>query len=84
MNKYIPGRTKKQYRIDNRDQINEKQNQYDKNHIDEKKKYQEANKEKISIRNKLYYQAKLAKLNQVEIEVAVIDDQNNIITVLDV
>ena len=53
--------------------------------IDEQqKKYNEANKEKISIRNKLYYQAKKqAKLNQVEIEVAVIDDQNNVIADLD-
>ena len=79
VNKNIPGQTRKEYleknkdKIaeynknryeDNKDQLIEKQNLYDKNHIDEKKKYQETNKEKISIRNKLYYQAKKqAKLN---------------------
>ena len=81
----------KQYYVDNKDQINEKQKQYDMTHkdqiIEKKKQYRVDNKESISIKAKARYQAKKqAKLDeQIEYEeVAVIDDQNNIIAVLDV
>ena len=64
----------KEYQKANKDKIAE-----------HKKQYEKANKESISIKNKARYQAKKqAKLNIVEIEAAVIDDQNIIITVLDV
>ena len=44
VNKYIPGRTKKQYYIDNKDQLIEKQNLYNENHKDEKKRYDDNRK----------------------------------------
>ena len=64
VNKYIPGWTKKQYYIDNKDQLIEKQNLYNENHKDEKKQYDDNRKEQKKEEDKKRYQAKKqAKLN---------------------
>ena len=55
LNKRIEGRTKSEYREDNRDIINEKKKEYNKNHKDKRKAYREAHKDKIKKYNKEYY-----------------------------
>ena len=78
---------KREYYENNKEQMTENMKKYQETHKEQIteniKKYQETHKEQIAKYNKIRYEAKkLAKLNQVEIEVAVIDDQNNIITAL--
>ena len=55
LNKRIEGRTKVEYREDNRDIINEKKKEYNKIHKDKRKAYREAHKDKIKEYNKEYY-----------------------------
>ncbi len=52
LNKRIEGRTKAEYREDNRDIINEKKKEYNKIHKDKRKAYREAHKDKIKEYNK--------------------------------
>jgi hypothetical protein len=55
LNKVIAGRTKVEYREDDRDIINEKKKEYNKIHKDKGKAYREDHKDKIKEYNKEYY-----------------------------
>jgi hypothetical protein len=59
VNKCIPSRTNKEYRIDNKDKIKQYQKEYDKNNKDKKKEYmkeyQKDNKDKRKEYDKEYY-----------------------------
>jgi len=54
VNKFIPGRTQKEYYIDNKDKIIERVKVYRETNLDKIKAYQEATKEQKSEYNKLY------------------------------
>jgi predicted GIY-YIG superfamily endonuclease len=60
LNKYIPSRTNKEYREENKDLINEKAKKYHLNHREEKKEYnkqrRKENKEKILEYSRKHYQ----------------------------
>jgi hypothetical protein len=55
VNKYIAGRTIKQYREDNKDELKEYIKQYREEHKNELKQYRESNKDEIAERSKKYY-----------------------------
>jgi hypothetical protein len=54
LNKRIEGRTKSEYREDNKDKIKEYNKEYNKNHKDKRKVYIEGNKDKINEYKKEY------------------------------
>ena len=56
VNKYIAGRTIKQYREDNKDELKEYIKQYREEHKNELKQYRESNKDEIAERSKKYYE----------------------------
>lgn len=57
VNKVIPTRTLKEYYMDNRDKINERQKEYYKENKDKIRDYYKENKDKISEKEKAYRQA---------------------------
>lgn len=56
VNKKIPGRTNKQYDIDNKETIRKNKKQHYEKHKEERKKYREEHKENNKIYKKQYYQ----------------------------
>ena len=68
VNKLVAGRTRKEYRDDNRDKLREIDMEYREQHKDKfneySKQYREANNEKINERTKQYYKANKDKINE--------------------
>ena len=64
VNKYVPGRNRKEYYQDNKDKLKEKNKIYHDAHKEENKAYREANKDKIIEQNKGYYETNKDKINE--------------------
>ena len=62
LNKYIPTRTLKEYRQDNKEQLAEKLKQYYEDNKEKSKQYREDNKEKIKEKRKQHYENNKEKL----------------------
>ena len=64
VNKVVPDRTKKEYRIDNKEKIKEQSKQYRENHKEEIKQYYQDNKEELKDQSKQYYEANKEKIDE--------------------
>ena len=64
VNKYVPGRNRKEHYQDNKDKLKEKNKIYHDAHKEENKAYREANKDKIIEQNKGYYETNKDKINE--------------------
>ena len=64
VNKHVPTRTDKEYKLANKDKIKQQRQQYDFNNRDNKHKYYEDNKDKILNRTKQYKLANKDKIKQ--------------------
>ena len=64
VNKYIAGRTRAEYREDNKEYIKEKKKEYYQDNKEQKKQYRQDNREEISERNKQYKQKNKEKLSK--------------------
>jgi hypothetical protein len=68
INMVVPGRTKKEYEIENAEQIKERHRQYRIDNKQKKKDYNNVNKEKIANQNKQYYNDNKEKIKQYQKE----------------
>ena len=63
-NERIPGRTPEEWRIDNRDEINEKRRKYYETNRDKSKEYYKANRDTLKERSREYHKANREKNNE--------------------
>ena len=70
VNKYVPGRTDKEYRTDNKDKIKEYKKEYRENNKDKinqkNKEYREDNKDKIKETQKEWYKNNKTEINEIK------------------